>query len=143
MLLLGPPPDRVECITPVRPTPAHELKIKICLSELSEEAEDALRGNQSCIRLFLDGSGLDSGIGAAAVMYRLGWGPRVLRFHLGPLTDHTVFEAEAVGVILALHMLHFECDAKQAIIQLDNQAVLGALSLCSPRPSQYLIDEIT
>ena len=142
-----PPPDRVECITPVRPAPAHELKAKIRLSELSEEAEDALQGDQSCIRLFSDGSGLDGGIGAAAVMYRPGWGPRVLRFHLSPLTDHTVFEAEAVGhtvgVILALHMLHFKCDAKRAIIQLDNQAILGALSLRGPRPSQYLIDEIT
>ena len=117
--------------------------MKICLSEPSEEAEDALRGDQSCIRLFLDGSGLDGGVGAAAVMYKPGRGPQVLRFHLGPLTDHTVFEAEAVGVILALHMLHFEHDAKRAIIQLDNQAVLGTLSLRGPRPSQYLIDEIT
>jgi hypothetical protein len=116
--------------------------VKICLSEPSEEVEDALRGDQSCIRLFSDSSGLDGGVGTAAVMYRPGQGPRVLRFHLSPLTDHTVFEAEAVGVILALHMLHFERDTKRAIIQLDNQAVLGALSLRGPRPSQYLIDEI-
>ena len=106
-LLLGTPPDRIECIMPVRTALAHKLKAKIHLSKLSEEAEDALRGDQSCIRLFSDGSGLDGGVSAAAVMYRPGRGPRVLRFHLGPLTDHTVFEAEAVGVILALHMLHF------------------------------------
>ena len=66
-----------------------------------------------------------------------------MRFHLGPLTDHTVFEVEAMGVIVALHMLHFEHDAKRAIIQLDNQAILGTLSLCGLRPSQYLIEEIT
>ena len=48
-----------------------------------------------------------------------------------------------MGVILALHMLHFECDAKRAIIHLDNQAILGALSLRGPWSSQYLIDEIT
>ena len=47
-----------------------------------------------------------------------------------------------MGIILALHMLHFEHDAKWAIIRLDNQAVLGALSLHSPQPSQYIIDEI-
>ena len=52
--------------------PAHELKVKICLSEPSEKMEDALQGNQDCICLFLDGSGLDSGISTAVVMYKLG-----------------------------------------------------------------------
>ena len=47
-----------------------------------------------------------------------------------------------MGVILALHILHFEHGAKQAIIRLDNQAILGARLLRSPQPSQYIIDEI-
>ena len=72
VLLLGTPPHGIECITLVRPMPAHELKMKICLSKPSEEMEDTLWGNQICIHLFSDGLGLDGGIGPAAVMYKLG-----------------------------------------------------------------------
>lgn len=44
----------------------------------------------------------------------------MLRYHLGPLTKHTVFGAEAVGLLLALHMLKYEHNAPWAIIRLDN-----------------------
>ena len=53
-----------------------------------------------------------------------------------------MFEAEAVGLLPGLHMLKYEHDAPQAIIQLDNQAVLGALHICKPSPAQAIIDEI-
>jgi len=85
---------------------------------------------------------MDGGIGATAVMYRPGQGPKTLRFNLGTPVEHMVFEAEAVGVVLALHMLRYERHAKRAVIQLDNQAVLGALSSHKPKPSQAIIDEI-
>ena len=53
-----------------------------------------------------------------------------------------VFEAEAVGPLLALHMLKYKCDAPQAIVRLDNQAILGALHICKPSPMQAVIDKI-
>ena len=56
----------------VHSVPVHELKVKICLFKPSEETEDALQGDQDCIRLFSDGLGLDGGIGAVAVMYKPG-----------------------------------------------------------------------
>ena len=56
--------------------------------------------------------------------------------------QHPIFEAEAVGVLLSLHMLSFEQNTRKAIIWLDNQAVLGALGIHKPKPAQSIIDEI-
>jgi len=60
------------------------------------------------IQVFLDGSGIDGQVGAAVVLYSQGQDMRVLRYHLGALLKHMVFEAEAVGVLLALHLLELE-----------------------------------
>ena len=56
--------------------------------------------------------------------------------------EHTIFEVEAIELLLVLYMLRSEQDARRVTIKLDNQAVLAALSICKPKPTQYLIDEI-
>jgi len=94
------------------------------------------------IQVFSDGSGLGGKVGAATVMYKRGQGPKILQFSMGTLAEHTVFEVEAVGVILVLHMLKSERGVRRAVVQLDNQAVLGVLVIHKPKPAQYLIDEI-
>ena len=94
------------------------------------------------IQVFSDGSGLDGQIGTAAVMYRPRSGPKTLRYHLGPTSEHTVFEAEAVGLLLALHMLSFERNVFWAVIQSDSQAVLMALVAHTSGPAQNIIDEV-
>ena len=53
-----------------------------------------------------------------------------------------VFKAEAIGLVLALHMLKFEHEVWKATIWLDNQAVLGALMIHKPQAAQGIIDEI-
>ena len=135
-------PGSIEPTTPARSSPAYTLKARVPTLPLSEEAEEEEPIEEDVVQVFSDGLGLGGQIGATAVMYRMGRGPRVLRYHLGLLTDHTVFEAEAVGLLLALHMLKYERDAPQAIVRLDNQAVLGALHICKPSPTQAIIDEI-
>src|SRR6266481_5337706 len=75
-------------------------------------------------------------------MVILGQGPKMLRYNLGSLTEHTVYEAEAVGVLLVLNMLRYEWDARREIIWLDNKVVLEALSICKLKPAQTIIDEI-
>lgn len=54
---------------------------------------------------YTDGSGMDGKIGAAAVLTLNGTELSSLRYHLGSETDYTVYEAEAIAVILALHIL--------------------------------------
>ena len=73
------------------------------------------------IQVFLDGSGLDGQIGAAVVIYKPGSGPKTLRYHLGPSSEHTVFEAEEVSLLLVLHMPSYEHDVVCAVIHSDSQ----------------------
>ena len=60
--------------------------------------------------MYSDGSGIDGQVGEAAVLFRRNREPKVLRFHLGTATDHTVYEAELIGLMLALHLLRDERD---------------------------------
>jgi ribonuclease HI len=73
-------------------------------------------------------------------MYKKGRYARTLRYCLGPLADHTTYEAEATGVILALELLSKERGINTAVVLLDNQAVIQALSYVKPRPAQFLLN---
>ncbi|QRV87101.1 hypothetical protein RhiJN_15119 [Ceratobasidium sp. AG-Ba] len=79
------------------------------------------------VRIYSDGSGIDGGIGAAAVLCRDGQPDRILRLHLGSDKRHVVYEAELVGAMLALHLLASERDVGSAWIGIDNQAVLHTM----------------
>ena len=66
-----------------------------------------------------------------------------LRYHLGPETEHTVYEAEAIAVILALHMLtNLKEELTKVTIGTDNQAVLLGLRNQRSKPGHYLMDKI-
>ena len=49
---------------------------------------------------------------------------------------------EAVGILLALHLLRLEWHMTKAIIQIDNQAIWGTLAICKVKPGQNIIDKI-
>ena len=140
--MYGIVPGRVEVLDPVCTLPPQEIKATITLAGSNDEHDEEAVVEDGEVQLFSDGSGLDGSIGAVAVMYNDGREVKVLRYCLGTLTDHTVFEAEATGVLLALHMLWTERNVKKATIWLDNQAVLGALTTRKPKPGQNIIDEV-
>ena len=90
-----------------------------------------------------DGSGLDGKIGAAAIVTLNGTKLRNLRYHLGKETDHTVYEAEIIAVILALHILmEINRPLARITIGIDNQAVLLGLKNQTSKPGHYLLDKI-
>jgi len=67
-----------------------------------------------------------------------------LHYYLGPLSDHTVYEGEIVGLIIALHLLksiHFQLSS-YTIIGTDNQAAIKALSNQTPHPAHHLLDQV-
>ena len=105
----------LETLSPVRVSPAYEIKAKVT-SVGSEEEETVGPLGDGKVQIFSDGLGLDGRVGAAAVMYRRGQAPKVLHYNMGSLTEHTVFEAEAVGVILVLHMLKTEKHVRKVSI---------------------------
>jgi ribonuclease HI len=137
-------PNEMEVISPVRSPPAYVPRIhtRATTNDPRASRESTGQRRESEIQVFSDGSGIDGKVGAAAILYHRGIEAKVLRYHLGLLTDHTVFEAEATGVLLGIHLIKSMPHANNATIKLDNQAVLAALSIRKPKPAQSIIDEI-
>ena len=92
--------------------------------------------------VYSDGSGIDGSAGAAAVLFWDGLEVRAIRYQLGPLTQHTTYKAEVIGVLLALELLRRERRVHMASIKLDNQAVIQALGVCSTKPAQSLLNMV-
>ena len=107
--------------------------------EVAIEKANRLTG----IVIYTDGSGHDKKIGAAAVMMKNGVELEALQYHLGSETEHTVYEAEAIAVILGLHMLaELKKKVTKVTIGTDNQAVLLGMSNQKSKPGHYLMDKI-
>jgi ribonuclease HI len=134
-------PDRFETSPPVRSQPKYETKFQ---TEVNNSAEGSIKrdkANKDEVRIYADGSGINRMAGAAAVIYSRDKPPKMLRYCLGPLTEHTTFEAEAVGITLGMHMLRYEKNVKAATISLDNQAVIMVTGTWKAKSGHYIIDE--
>lgn len=96
------------------------------------------------LRIYTDGSDIDGGVGAAAVLYTADNDREpasVLHCHLGATDKHTVYEAEIVATILAAELLQKARNpTDNASIALDNVAAIRAAEAKDPRPSHYLTD---
>ncbi|KAF8057556.1 hypothetical protein FPV67DRAFT_1391882, partial [Lyophyllum atratum] len=91
-----------------------------------------------------DGSGYEGGVGASAVLFVNGAEKSSLQYHLGPITHHTVYEAEIVGFTLALHLLSKlgRQLTSLTVIGSDSQAAIRALNNQRPHPAHYLLDRV-
>ena len=145
----GIAPGAIKIQWPVRISPTSEIKANIHTTAWEEDndgdsgsADGRLQLEPGVAQLYSDGSGLDGQVGAAAVLFIQGGDPKVVRFHLGTTADHTVYEAELVGLLLALHLLRGKQGMTRAVIHLDNHAVLHVLTTCESGPAQSIIDEI-
>ncbi|KAF7350204.1 hypothetical protein MVEN_01323400 [Mycena venus] len=119
------------------PTGALLTRIAPSKDHATTEMERIVRGGGLCV--FTDGSGYEGGVGAAAVAMR---GSRVeaqRAKHLGTGAEHTVFESEVTGTILALDIIASTPRLREADIFMDCQPALTALSTPKPQPGQYLI----
>jgi len=114
-----------------------------CTVTIHGSVDKSIGYENSCrsdVKIFLDGLGLDGGAGAAAAAYKAGHSPKVQKMHLGTLGDYTMYEVEAVGLSLALHLLSQDTGVCTATIMLDNQAIMKSLHYHKLKPSQYLIN---
>ncbi|VDC03412.1 unnamed protein product [Peniophora sp. CBMAI 1063] len=141
-------PDRVETIQPCRVNPGYaDYPFTTHIAESREESQREDRELDTDIRVYSDGSGLDGQAGAAAVLV---WFDgvrdtrRTLCYHLGPLTQHTVYEAEAIGIVLGAHLILTETvdPSRPSSISLDNQPVIRTTrQVHRAQPGHYLLDE--
>ena len=100
--------------------------------------------NSTKYKVYCDGSSTEGGVSAAAILYKNNWLIKTHRAYLGSADEHTVFEAELVGILLALSLLYnLSCQLiMKPLIGLDNQATLHTLNNEKTKPSHYLLDHI-
>ena len=97
-------------------------------------ADDTPGCAEQTIQVFADGSAMEGEVGAPATLIRAGKAPRTLHYHLGPAEEHTIHEAELVGIPLGLHLI-------STAIGVDNQAALKAFQSDLRNPGQHLARE--
>jgi ribonuclease HI len=103
-----------------------------------EEAESA--GKE--IQVYVDGLATNGKVGAAAVLIREGKTLQMLHLHLGTENEHTVHEAELVGILLGLQLINTEKKVSTScLIGVDNQAVIQAFQSDLRSPGQHITRE--
>lgn len=61
--------------------------------------------NAICYKVYSDGSGFEGGAGVSAVMCMNNREIKSLHLYLSPSNEHTVYESELIGLLLALYLL--------------------------------------
>jgi len=92
------------------------------------------------IRIYTDGSGLEGNIGAGAVLYRNGVRKGRLRYRLGEISKHTVYEGELTGLCLGAELLNRRTRIEKVTFYSDNQAGIQAIGAFKPAPGHYIMD---
>ncbi|KAH8823379.1 hypothetical protein DL96DRAFT_1469462, partial [Flagelloscypha sp. PMI_526] len=138
----------IETIKPAhfRPARQHIPRLHFKISETREVSIQAERENDAEVKIATDGSGYEGGIGGAAILKRRGRNAlKSLKLHLGPDTQHTVFNGEEVGMGLGLHLLMKEegMDGKNVLFYIDSQALVQALETKRTKSGQWYLRSIT
>ena len=137
-------PEDIETITPSHKRPESSKPYTAIITKSKDKAIEQHNVVNVGTKIYTDGLGIDSNMGATAVLYNHNHTPCILKHHLGLATDHTIYEAEAVGLTLAVQLLLTEEDVEFPIhIFTNNQAVIKSGDLFSTKPDHYLIDEFT
>jgi hypothetical protein len=89
--------------------------------------------------IFTDRLGFEGGVGAVAVAMKDGVVGEQHQKHLGTESEHTVFESEVCGAILALDIIAGMPHLTGADVFIDCQPAITALASPKPQPGQYLL----
>ena len=133
----------METIIPVAQCPPRILCFTIKIADSRKDSIDWEKKDTADFKIFSDGSGMDGGIGAAAVLYTKERLTSIghLKAFLGPPTKRNTYEAEVIGAILAVWLLSGcpETEGKRVSLYIDNQSVLASLSNPKATSGQHLI----
>lgn len=136
-------PSKYETIAPNISPPTLETAFTTLIAETREESMDSEKADTSLYRIYTDGSGYEGKAGASAVLYKRGTELpiRSLQYHLGPLTQHTTYEAEAVGAILAAWIIQTQPELIRSTVSIytDSQALIKATKSRRNGSGSYLL----
>jgi ribonuclease HI len=110
--------------------------------DVKERIREETDNNPDRIWIYTDGSAHNGGVGAAAVMYKGKDLIDVKRQYLGTDKEHTVYEAEAIGLALGIGFLGERIEGGDALLGLDNQAIQLGLVARKGRTAGYIMDEV-
>ena len=138
-------PKETECIRVAlhNPVMIHNRPFSVRISTSKETS--ALEDQQATekVRVYSDGSSHDGEVGAVAILIREGEPTQKLHYHLGLSSQHTVYEAELIGILLGLHLIKTDKKSRTSyLIRVDNQAALSALNGVKNTSCQYITDMI-
>lgn len=135
--------ETLETIQPVR----HKIEDQPKFStRIDSSAEEALKWDEENfsqhVMIYTDGSGYKDNCAGSAVVFVNGVETASLKYRLGPLTEHIVYEGELVGLILGLHLAKEFVGKPRINFSVDNQAAIQGLPNNRSQPAHYLLDEI-
>ena len=134
---------KLETILPVAQCPQIKTKFATEIAGLREESIAQEKNDEAEYKVFSDGSGMEDGVGTAAILYKKGQSTPVdkLKAFLGPPSRRNTFEAEAIGAILAAKLLsdHPDTIGKAATLYIDNQSIIASLKTPKVSPGQHLV----
>jgi len=119
-------PKKIEKIpaTARDPTLQGELPFVTSIADSREDSIKEAKSTREKVQVYTDGSALNGKVGAATILTREGKPPCALHLTLGPKSEHTVHEAELVGILLSMHLISTERHGSTTfVLGVDNQAV--------------------
>jgi len=135
-------PTHLETIRSVRQGPKWEPSFGIQIAQDKKAALLSEKSNRDHIQVYSDGSAIDGGVGAAAILFRNGIRMATLRKYLGRANAHTVYEAEVVGIGLGIELIRREEVSLQASIAVDSKAAIQATQSTAAGSGAYLMDRV-
>ena len=137
---------KLETITPSNQLSWLTNKFTTKISNSREESITNEKEDKADFKVFSDGSGLDGGIGAAAIIYSKERNTPInhLKKYIGPKEKHNTYEAEIVGALLATWIIRCcpSTVAKTVSLYIDNQAVIQAIGNPKAKPGQHLLRQL-
>jgi len=140
-------PSKVEKIGRITYSTANGRIFSTVVHSSQEESIEAEQNDKATTKIFTDGLGYQGGAGAAAVIYQNGFNAPTnsLKCHLGQLMDHSTYEGEAAGLILAAWLIRLHCKnqvgTEDISIYTDCQSIVDSVYDMKPGPGQYLLNE--
>ena len=136
--IYGIEPSKMERITLVRTHPKKRGLHAIQL-DIPPNKDNSKRADANAIERIEDGSAHNGGIGVAAILKRDGKSDCILKLYLGTTEQHTVYEAELVGMIMGLHIIKRERRSNTScVLNVNNRAALVAIKSEMKKSGQHL-----
>jgi ribonuclease HI len=117
-------PDKVEKVRQGHFDSKWRPGFQVKIAPSREEAVQMDENDTAGIQVYTDGLGMSGEISVAVVLYRNGQRKSALRIKPRAEADHTVPEAEGVGLVLGLELIQAEKHVTRASIAADNLALI-------------------